>query len=335
MIADMARGPAPGNDPAVRAPLALRRSALPAVVLLVTSLLLGSCSHAPPRFDPQARRTCLVLSIGGPRGVAHLGAIAAARQAGLHIDCVVGNSMGSLVGALYAAAPTQDTEALFRRFSETYIEETKRDAVKNGAIGAVVGSAIGAALGAALGKGVGSKEAAAGAVLGAGGGFALGAERTAKLDRDRLVRVMNGILGGARIEALPIPYVTSYQQRSDNGLSLVVARSGNLADAVGKSIANPFIFSNLDVVKEGQVDPGADRASMTPVDEACRLFPDANLLAINVTDTPAFYRADMRCPLREVHVDPGPLDAEAVFKLQADFTRAVKAGFDATSVALR
>jgi hypothetical protein len=73
---------------------------------------------------------------------------------------------------------------------------------------------------------------------------------------------------------------------------------------------------------------------MTPVDEACRLFPDANLLAINVTDEPAFYRADMKCPLREVHVDPGPLDAEAVFRLEADFTRAVKAGFDATAKAL-
>jgi hypothetical protein len=54
-----------------------------------------------------------------------------------------------------------------------------------------------------------------------------------------------------------------------------------------------------------------------------------------VTDEPAFYRADMSCPLREVHVDPGPLDAEAVFRLQDDFTRAVKAGFDATAFALR
>src|SRR5438445_107546 len=82
------------------------------------------------------------------------------------------------------------------------------------------------------------------------------------LDRPRLVRVMDGILAGARIETLPVPYATTFQQRSANGLSLVIARSGNLADAVGKSIANPFIFTNLDVVKQGAVDPGADRASM-------------------------------------------------------------------------
>jgi NTE family protein len=277
-----------------------------------------------------------VLSVGGPRGVAHLGAIAAAREAGIHVDCVVGNSMGSLVGGLYAAAPAQDTEALFRRFSTEYIAETKAEAAKNGAIGAAVGGVLGAAVGAALGGKDGAKAAAAaGAMLGAGSGFALGAGETAKLDRDRLVRVMNHVLGGARIDALPIAYATTFQQRSENGLALVVVRDGNLAEAVGRSIANPFIFSNLDVVKQGQVDPGADRASMTPVDEACRLFPDSNLLAINVTDEPAFYRAEMRCPLREVRVDPGPLDAEAVFKLEADFTRAVKAGHDATALALR
>jgi predicted acylesterase/phospholipase RssA len=301
--------------------------------LSLSASLAASCAHGPPKFDPAARRTCLVLSVGGPRGVAHLGAIAAARQAGLHIDCVVGNSMGSLVGALYAAAPNQDTEALFRKFSEAYVAETKSDATKNGVIGALIGAALGAAIG---GKGTDNKEAAvAGAVIGASGGFAVGAEQTSKLDRDRLVRVMDGVLNGARIEALPIAYATSYQKRSDNGLDLVVARTGNLADAVGKSIANPFIFTNLNVATQGAVDPGADRASMTPVDEACRLFPNSNLLAINVTDEPAFYRADMRCPLREVKVDPGPLDAEGVFRLQADFTRAVKAGFDATALALR
>jgi NTE family protein len=298
------------------------------------ALLLGSCAHAPPRFDPSARRTCLVLSVGGPRGVAHLGAIAAARKAGVKIDCVVGNSMGALVGALYASAPGEDTEARFRRFSEAYVAETEREYAENGAIGAAIGGVLGAVVGAVVGEEEGKKVAVAGAVIGASAGAALGMKQTATLDRDRLVRVMDAQLGGARIEALPVRYATTYQQRSGDGLAIVVARDGKLADAVGRSIANPFIFTNLDVVAAGQVDPGADRASMTPVDEACRLFPDANLLAINVTGQPAFYRGDMRCPLREVHVDPGPLDAEAVFRLKEDFARAVRAGYDATARAL-
>jgi predicted acylesterase/phospholipase RssA len=310
----------------------VRATRLVAIVLVAS---LGSCSHAPPRFDPAARRTCLVLSVGGPRGVAHLGAIAAARKAGLRFDCVVGNSMGALVGALYASAPGEDTEARFRRFAAAYAAETRSDATKNGFIGALLGAAVGAALGEAGGDQKGAVAGAvAGAFVGAGGGFALAASQTEKLDRDRLVRVMDGFLGSARIESLPVHYATTYQQRQGSGLALVVVRTGSLSDAVGKSIANPFIFTKLDVVAQGQVDPGADRASMTPVDEACRLFPDANLLAINVTDEPAFYRAEMRCPLREVRVDPGPLDAEAVFHLEADFARTVKAGFDATAKAL-
>jgi predicted acylesterase/phospholipase RssA len=287
----------------------------------------GSCAHGPPKFDPAARRTCLVLSVGGPRGVSHLGAIAAVRKAGIRVDCIVGNSMGALVGALYASAPGEDTEVRFRRLVDAYIAETKSDARGNGVIGALLGAVLGAALGDENG-------AAVAAVIGAGGGYLIGAERTARLDRDRLVHVVDRLTGGARIETLPVAYATTYQQRSGDGLVLVIARAGNLADAVGKSLANPYIFSNLDVVAAGQVDPGADRASMTPVDEACRLFPDANLLAINVTDQPAFYRAEMRCPLREVRVDPGPLDAEAVFGLRADFSRAVRAGLDATARAL-
>jgi NTE family protein len=301
---------------------------------LSVGLLLASCAHKPATFDPAARRTCLVLSVGGPRGVAHLGAIAAVRAKGVKIDCVVGNSMGSLVGALYASAPGEDTEALFRRFSEAYVEETKRDVMKNGAVGATIGGVLGAVVGVVASAEHARKVALATAAVGAAAGAALGMEETAKLDRDRLVRVMNEIVRGARIEALPVRYATTYQQRAGDGLDVVVAREGNLAEAVGRSIANPYIFSNLDVIKAGQVDPGADRASMTPVDEACRLFPDANLLAINVTGQPAFYRAEMKCPLREVHVDPGPLDAEAVFRLEGDFTRAVKAGFDATTKAL-
>lgn len=312
----------------------MRSPALASLWLALLPLLVGSCAHGPPRFDPAVRRTCLVLSVGGPRGVAHLGAIAAVRKAGLKIDCVVGNSMGALVGALYASAPGEDTEARFRRFSEEYAAETKLDLAKNGAVGAAVGSALGYLIGTVAGEENAKKIAVAGAVLGAGAGAALGMKQTALLDRDRLVRVVDRLTGGARIEALSLPYATTYQQRADDGLQLVIARTGNLADAVGKSVANPFIFTNLDVVAQGAVDPGADRASMTPVDEACRLFPDANLLAINVTGAPAFYRAEMKCPLREVRVDPGPLDAASVFRLEADFTRAVKAGFDTTTKAL-
>ena len=45
---------------------------------------------------------CLVLSGGGARALAHIGAIQALEEAGMEIDAVAGTSMGALIGALVA-----------------------------------------------------------------------------------------------------------------------------------------------------------------------------------------------------------------------------------------
>ncbi|MCK4745416.1 MAG: patatin-like phospholipase family protein, partial [Bacteroidales bacterium] len=47
-------------------------------------------------------KTGLVLSGGGTRGFAHIGAIQALEEAGIHADVVSGTSAGSIVGAMYA-----------------------------------------------------------------------------------------------------------------------------------------------------------------------------------------------------------------------------------------
>ena len=294
-------------------------------MLALAFALAASCAHKPAAFDPKARKTCLVLSVGGAKGVAHLGAIAAAKQAGVRVDCVVGNSMGSLVGGLYATAPEQDTTQRFRHMAEAYVSASKGEASRNGIL-------LGLALGAVAAATTDNRAAP---IVAAAGGFALGAGLTSKMDRDRLVRVLDTEFAGARIEGLPLPYATSFQRRAGDGLELVVAKEGNLAASIGKSLANPYIFDHLELARTPDIDPGADRAAMTPVDEACRLFPGANILAINVTDQPAFYRADMTCPLREVRVPVAAVDPEAVFRMQAAFDDTVRAGYDATLAALK
>ena len=50
----------------------------------------------------------LCLGGGGARGFAHVGAIKAFEEAGFEFDIVVGTSVGSLVGALYAGGVTAD-----------------------------------------------------------------------------------------------------------------------------------------------------------------------------------------------------------------------------------
>jgi NTE family protein len=48
----------------------------------------------------------LVLGSGGPRGFAHIGVLKALDDAGVKPDLIIGSSVGSMVGALYAAGLT-------------------------------------------------------------------------------------------------------------------------------------------------------------------------------------------------------------------------------------
>src|SRR6188768_4080603 len=51
----------------------------------------------------QTAKIGLTLSGGGAKGIAHVGILQAIDSAGLNIDYITGTSMGSIVGALYAA----------------------------------------------------------------------------------------------------------------------------------------------------------------------------------------------------------------------------------------
>jgi predicted acylesterase/phospholipase RssA len=296
-------------------------------VVIVLVVALTGCAHEPaqPRFDTRARHTCLVLSVGGPAGVAHIGAIAAIKEARVPIDCVVGNSMGALVGSLYATAPGDDLDARFKSFVGAYSDATKLEAARNGiGLGLIAG-------GLAAAK-VGGKAAPA---LAFAGGAALGALATEKVDHERMVRVLDEFLHGRRIDGgLPIRFVTFYQEATNTGVLNRRADSGPIAAAVGASVANPLIFSTLTIAAGRPVDPGGDRVSATPVQDACAAFPDANLLAINVTGQPIFTDATMKCPVLEVRIDPPPVAPAEVMELGDAYRRVVEGGRAATRAAL-
>jgi NTE family protein len=59
----------------------------------------------PPRVLPKMGRPTVVLALGGggTRGAAHVGVLKVLIEAGIPIDGIVGTSMGSIVGGLYAA----------------------------------------------------------------------------------------------------------------------------------------------------------------------------------------------------------------------------------------
>lgn len=51
----------------------------------------------------KTKDVALVLSSGGPRGFAYIGAIEELERRGYHITSIAGSSIGSLVGGIYAA----------------------------------------------------------------------------------------------------------------------------------------------------------------------------------------------------------------------------------------
>jgi len=97
---------------------------LPLAVSLSLSLALAACRSAPaipPDFrglQPHgagAPRVAVVLGGGAARGFAHLGVLRVLEDAGVAPDLIVGTSVGSLVGALYADGyPARDLERLSR-----------------------------------------------------------------------------------------------------------------------------------------------------------------------------------------------------------------------------
>lgn len=75
--------------------------------LVCSALLLASCTPASgpgrlPAGELPQPKVALVLGGGAARGFAHVGVIRALEQEKIPIDLVVGTSVGSLIGAIYA-----------------------------------------------------------------------------------------------------------------------------------------------------------------------------------------------------------------------------------------
>jgi NTE family protein len=98
--------PAESSSRRIRATLALAALASIPGFLLATLTGCGARktqpAPPPPRMIELRPRIGLALGGGGARGFAHLGALRVLEQEKIPIDLVVGTSVGSLIGALYA-----------------------------------------------------------------------------------------------------------------------------------------------------------------------------------------------------------------------------------------
>ena len=77
------------------------------LVGLLTALVMMGAHALPLHAEAiQRKKVALVLSGGGAKGAAHIGAIKVIEEAGIPIDMVVGTSIGAIVGGMYAIGYT-------------------------------------------------------------------------------------------------------------------------------------------------------------------------------------------------------------------------------------
>ena len=89
--------------------MSARTRSLVAPIILLVALLLHSCQTpktvqpiSEPRREP---KVALVLGGGSAKGFAHVGVIRVLEQEKIPIDMVIGTSVGSLIGGIYASNP--------------------------------------------------------------------------------------------------------------------------------------------------------------------------------------------------------------------------------------
>ena len=71
-------------------------------ILWLVGLLALIQAGAQNHSQAKRKKVAVVLSGGGAKGVAHIGALKVIEEAGIPVDIITGTSMGSIVGGLYS-----------------------------------------------------------------------------------------------------------------------------------------------------------------------------------------------------------------------------------------
>lgn len=105
----------------------MKKLFFPAFISIFCALNIFSV-HA----QEQRKKVAVVLSGGGAKGVAHIKVLKVIEEAGIPIDYIVGTSMGSIVGGLYAIGYTpEQLDSMVRKQNWTFLlsDRVKRSAM--------------------------------------------------------------------------------------------------------------------------------------------------------------------------------------------------------------
>lgn len=88
---------------------------MPKLLITIAVILFTFFVNAQNLAVQKDVKVGLVLSGGGAKGMAHIGALKIIEEAGVHVDYISGTSMGAIVGALYASGySATELDSIFR-----------------------------------------------------------------------------------------------------------------------------------------------------------------------------------------------------------------------------
>lgn len=221
---------------------------------------LGATAQA----DTERSKVGLVLSGGGARGVAHIGVLKALEEMQVPIDCIVGTSVGSMVGGLYAAGYSPaDIEKLMQDtdWNEAFTDrpERKYQTMRQKQIDSsfLIPHRVGMNRGEIQ--------------------LPLGAIEGQHLDQI-LHRAMLAVKDIANFNKLPIPF-RAVATDLVTGEEVVLAK-GSLPDALRASMSVPGVFAPVEIDGRLLVDGGM--ANNLPINVARDLCADV-VIAVDIS----------------------------------------------------
>lgn len=226
---------------------------------------------------PERPRIGLVLGGGGARGAAHVGVLQVLEEMNIPIDCIAGNSMGAIVGGLYAAglSPQEIGREMREMDWDDVLDDKparpeqqfrrKRDD-DNYLVKLYVGYEDGKLK------------------------LPLGFIQGQKFDME-LARLTQNVAGVAHFDDLPIPF-RAVATDIETGRA-VVLEQGNLARAIRASMAVPGAFDAVEI--DGRLLVDGLVANNLPIDVGRMMGADV-LIVVDV-GTPLLKRSDIRSGL--------------------------------------
>lgn len=270
----------------------LRAGTLTALILVATSRIAGAESEPPAAVpvaaapaaspvnpaEPVGRpRIGLVLGGGGAKGAAHVGVLDVLEELHIPIDCVVGTSMGALVGGTFAAGRTAaEVEEAIRAISwqETIGRRGLRSMVpmRRKLNGSTYSNSL------EFGLRDGSLVAPSGFLN----------TQNVDLTIQYLVARSRGI---ADFDQLPIPFraIATDMQRGE----MVVLADGDLAQAMRASMAVPGVFAPVTI--DGRILGDGGLTRNVPIDIARETCADVVIAVAVPNPTPD--EQQLRSPL--------------------------------------